>query len=191
MLLGLFFDSSTLEETHWTTQTWHLVDILLVWVWFSWFGLDPSGLIMGNLNHISYNQIFDICVLPALWEQFEEEPFLFHHSNTATTQSEVHIQKWFGGEEAGLDCTQFWPEPHLILLGWGEHRLRVGPCPLTSLRLLWLRSKPLQPYLFYALPPYYNIPLLTDCSCWHGLIMSCIDFLSHLSTAPQFFLISH
>ena len=31
-------------------------------------------------------------MLPTLWQQFEEGPFLFHHDNAPHAQSEVHAE---------------------------------------------------------------------------------------------------
>ncbi len=46
---------------------------------FSWVGLRSLRPVKGNLNASAYQDILDNAVLPALWVQFEEGPYLFQH----------------------------------------------------------------------------------------------------------------
>lgn len=69
---------------------------IMVWNYFSGFGIGCLVSVKGNVNGTAYKDVLDYCMLPTLWQQFGTGPFMFmfQHDCDPYTQSELQKDLW-------------------------------------------------------------------------------------------------
>ena len=132
---------------------------IMVWGCFSGAGLGPLVPVKGTLSSSAYQEMLDNSMLPTLWEQFGDGPFLFQHDCTPEhkSRSKKILMREFGVDE----------------LDWRAGQSN-SPTDLNQIETLWdglewrLRARPSHPTSVCdltnaLLEEWSKIPINTPC----------------------------
>ena len=67
----------------------------MVWGCFSGIWLSPLAPVESTVNATAYKDISDNYMVPTLWQQFEEDPFLFQHDSAPSVHKARSLKTWF------------------------------------------------------------------------------------------------
>ena len=79
----------------------------------------PLVPVKGTLNASAHQEMLDNSILPTLWKQFGDGPFLFNmtvQQCTKQVHKDMDERVWCGW--TWLACTESWPQPDRTPLGW-------------------------------------------------------------------------
>lgn len=91
--------------------------MIMIWGHFSEVGISSLFPVKGNLIASAYQNVLDNAMLPMLWQQLVEGPFLFP-SMTFTVHKARSIKTWVWSGKTQLSRTEPCPQPHWTAPYW-------------------------------------------------------------------------